>query len=189
MVTKIFIDQAHNPSGTFDSGLFLNGVAESNVVYNIGIDTAGFFRTHLFDVRLSRPTPETIIGTDTATSIMDRINMANEWRADLFLCLHCNSSPDTRVFGTEMHIRRLYDVSDSIANSILQNVVRLSDIKNNGVHVIRSYTLDNVHMPAVLIAVGYLSNPMEARRINDRTFQHRYAQGIYRGLVEHYILP
>lgn len=189
MATKIFIDQAHNPPGTFDSGIVINSISESNIVYNIGTYLLNFFRTQLFEVRLSRPTPTTVIGTNTASSITERVRMANDWNAHLFISLHCNVSADPSKRGTEMYVRRLYDVSYTIADIIMTNVTRRTDITNAGIHTAGFYSLVHTTLPAIVISVGYLSNPTEATMLNTRDFQYRYAGGIYRGIVEYYVLP
>ena len=77
MSIKIYIDQGHNPSG-FNTGAEGNGYYEQDITYEIGR------RLNLllsddpeFETRLSRPTPDTILGTNNSTSLSARVNEAN----------------------------------------------------------------------------------------------------------------
>ena len=66
MATKIYIDQGHNPENP-NAGAEGNGLREQDIVYRIGQSLAAFLRADdRFAVRLSRPTPETQLGTSNA---------------------------------------------------------------------------------------------------------------------------
>ena len=65
---KIYIDQGHNPENP-NSGAEGNGYREQDLVYEIGQQTAARLRGMGFDVRLSRPTAQTQLGTSVATSL------------------------------------------------------------------------------------------------------------------------
>lgn len=82
MAIRIFIDQGHNPSG-HNAGAEGNGLREQDVTYNVGIYLASLLNDDVrFQARVSRPTPETVLGIDNATSLQERVNMANSWPAD-----------------------------------------------------------------------------------------------------------
>lgn len=56
-----------------------------DVTYNVGIYLASLLNDDVrFQARVSRPTPETVLGIDNATSLQERVNMANSWPADYF---------------------------------------------------------------------------------------------------------
>ena len=71
---KIFIDQGHNP-GTVNAGASANGLIESEVNYQVGIYLKQLLETNCnFEVMLSRNSPDTVLGTDTRTSLEERVN-------------------------------------------------------------------------------------------------------------------
>ena len=89
MAIRIFIDQGHNPSG-HNAGAEGNGLREQDVTYNVGIYLASLLNDDVrFQARVSRPTPETVLGIDNATSLQERVNMANSWPADYFISILC----------------------------------------------------------------------------------------------------
>ena len=79
MSIKIYIDQGHNPINP-NAGAEGNGLREQDLVYTIGQRLADRLRADPnFEVRLSRPSRETQLGTSTATSLAARVNEANRW--------------------------------------------------------------------------------------------------------------
>ena len=101
MSIKIYIDQGHNPENP-NAGAEGNGLREQDLVYVIGQRLADRLRANPnFEVRLSRPTPETQLGTSNASSLAARVNDANSWGADYFISLHTNASNITSASGSE----------------------------------------------------------------------------------------
>lgn len=83
MAIRIFIDQGHNPSGSFNSGAQANGLNESEINYQVGIYLRNLLSSDpRFEVRVSRPEPGTVLGTNNTTSLAERVRMANDWPAD-----------------------------------------------------------------------------------------------------------
>ena len=77
MAIKIFVDQGHNPSGP-NTGAEGSGLLEQDVTYAVGVYLADLLRADpRFEVRLSRSTPEEILGTSNATSLAERVRLAN----------------------------------------------------------------------------------------------------------------
>ena len=79
MAIRIYIDQGHNPQSP-NAGAEGNGLREQDIVYAVGIELAELLRANPnFEVRLSRPTPDTQIGTSNTTSLRLRVEDANAW--------------------------------------------------------------------------------------------------------------
>ena len=100
MATKIYIDQGHNPQNP-NAGAEGNGYREQDLVFRIGVELAEILRAEGYDVRLSRPTADTQLGTSNATSLAARVNEANTWGADYFISLHANASSLAGASGSE----------------------------------------------------------------------------------------
>ena len=105
MATKIYIDQGHNPENP-NAGAEGNGFREQDLVYSIGVLTAEYLRAAGLDVRLSRPTETTQLGTSNTSSLAARVNDANSWGADYFISLHANASEISSASGSEADPRQ-----------------------------------------------------------------------------------
>jgi N-acetylmuramoyl-L-alanine amidase len=61
------------------------------------------------------------------------------------------------------------------------------DVKDNGVREGPFWILVGAQMPAVLIEIGFISYPKEARRLVDKKYQQRLAKGISDGIERYFI--
>ncbi len=183
MAIKIYIDQGHNPVNP-NAGAEGNGLREQNLVYAIGVELAELLRSNPnFEVRLSRPTPETQLGTSTNSSLAARVNEANRWGADYFISLHTNASTSPSAGGSEAFVYTRPSSAASLAADILRGLNETTGIRNRGVGV-RSglYVLRKTAMPAVLVELAFISNPEEAALMRDRP--DLFARGVYDGILD-----
>ena len=188
MSIKVYIDQGHNPKD-FNTGAEGNGLYEQDITYDVGIRLYNLMRQNsAFDVRLSRPGEGTVLGTNNSSSLSERVRLANEWRADIFLSLHTNAAESSLAGGSEALV---YSTSSTVAfdlaNDILDEMTKLVGLKNRGV-VERPglYVLRKTNMPAVLVELGFITNPRDAYLMSQNP--QLFAEGIYRGFLEYYDL-
>lgn len=162
MATKIYIDQGHNPVNP-NAGSEGNGFREQDLVYTIGQQTAVSLRSSGFDVRLSRPTPSTQLGTSNATSLAARVNDANSWGADFFISLHTNASENSSASGSEAFVYSRSSRAEELARNILTQLNYATGLRNRGVFVRPGlYVLRKTRMPATLVELGFITNPVDA---------------------------
>lgn len=184
MAIKIYIDQGHNPLNP-NAGAEGNGLREQDIVFRIGIELASLLRQNgNFDVRLSRPTAETQIGTSNASSLRLRVEDANTWGADYFLSLHTNASTSPSATGCEAFAYTAPSVAFSLGETILVQLARATGLRDRGMQV-RSglYVLRRTAMPAVLIELGFITNASDAALMLNRP--ELFARGIYQGILDY----
>ena len=108
MPIKIFIDQGHNPTGNPNTGAVGNGLTEQDITYTVGKYLYDLLENNEeFSARLSRPDEDTTLGTSNASSLMERVRMANSWGADYFISIHTNGSVNPQSNGTEAYVYKL----------------------------------------------------------------------------------
>jgi N-acetylmuramoyl-L-alanine amidase len=150
-----------------------------------GQDTIKLNNDPRFEARVSRPTPTTVLGTTNATSLRERVRMANEWPADYFISIHCNSNPNPAVNGTEVYIYQYGTQSNWLAAQVMNGVTQTVGTKNNGIRVNQSlYVLRRTNMPSILVELGYLSNISDAQKLRDN--QRQFAYGIFLGFMRYF---
>ena len=160
MAIKIFVDQGHNPSGP-NTGAEGSGLLEQDVTYAVGVYLADLLRADpRFEVRLSRSTPEEILGTSNA-----------------------NTNP--AVNGTEVYVYQENTQAYWLAQHVLAGIVARVGTRDNGVRVRPSlYVLRRTQMPAILVELAYLTNTSDAMKLENDPFG--FAQGIYNGLLSYF---
>ncbi len=184
MSIKIYIDQGHNPVNP-NAGAEGNGLREQDLVYTIGQELAERLRRDgRFDVRLSRPTPNTILGTSNNSSLTARVRDANSWGADYFISLHTNASSSSQATGVEAYAYSRGGRAFALGQSILDELSASTGLRNRGMKERPGlYVLRKTTMPAVLVELGFITNPRDAALMRDDP--EAFAEGIYRGIVDY----
>lgn len=188
MPIKIYIDQGHNPRG-FNTGAEGNGLFEQDITFEIG---RRLYRLLLsnpeFTPRLSRPTADTILGTSNSSSLTARVREANSWPADVFISLHNNAAENPNASGNEALVYGPgATVARELGDEILEQLTLATGLRNRGI-VYRPglYVLKETSMPAVLVEMGFITNPYDAELLSDSP--ELFARGIYRGILAYYDL-
>ena len=184
MAIKIYIDQGHNPQ-TPNAGAEGNGLREQDLVFRIGISLAELLLANgNFEVLVSRPSITTQLGTSTASSLAARVNQANAWGADYFLSLHTNASSITSASGVEAYAFSRPSQAFRLGEIILEEVSAATGLRNRGMQVRTNlYVLRRTEMPAILIELGFITNPRDAVLMRDNP--GLFARGIYNGLLRY----
>lgn len=184
MAIKIYIDQGHNPQNP-NAGAEGNGLREQDIVYRIGIELADLLRANPnFEVRLSRPSATSQLGSSNSESLRLRVNDANSWGADYFISLHTNASSLPAASGIEAFAYSEPSAAFSLGEDILRELSRATGLKNRGMKV-RSglYVLRKTQMPAVLVELGFITNAGDAALMNGSP--ELFARGIYEGILDY----
>lgn len=83
-VTKVVIDAGH---GGHDSGCLGKNVKEKDVALGVALKLGKYIEEHFPDVKVIYTRK-----TDVFVELHERAAIANNARADLFICIHCNSA-------------------------------------------------------------------------------------------------
>lgn len=185
MAIKIYVDQGHNPENP-NAGAEGNGLREQDITYRVGIALGERLRANgNFEVRESRPTPDTTLGTSNTTSLQARVRDANAWGADYFISLHTNAATSESATGSEAFAYQHPSAAFTLGEDILSGLARLTGLRNRGMQVRPGlYVLRRTAMPAVLVELGFITNPSDAALMNTRP--NLFADGIYSGILEYF---
>ena len=180
MAIKVYIDQGHNPQNP-NSGAEGNGLREQDLVYTIGVRLSEILRAGGLTTRLSRPSPTTQLGTSVATSLAARVNDANSWGADYFISLHTNASSVTTASGSECFVYSEDSPAYALAENVAFQLNAATGLRDRGVFTRPSlYVLRRTAMPAVLVELGFITNPFDAELM--RSSPEVFAAGVANGL-------
>ncbi len=183
--TRIYIDQGHNPSPHHNSGAEGNGLYEQDLTFGIGCLLAELLENDgRFEVCLSRPERDTVLGIDNTTSLEARVDGAKKFNADYFISLHINAYTEESACGMEAYTRGGDGEAYSFGSSLLSAAVDATKLKDRGMKQNSEfYVLKHSGMPAVLMELGFISNPDDAALLEQQP--ELFANGIYEGILAH----
>lgn len=153
---RILIDPGH---GGDKPGAVYAGTAEEDVTLVVGLRCANVLRGLGHDVFLTRD-------RDTGVPLVERIRLVNEYKAQVFLSIHCNASPNgEKAHGAETYYRD--DEDELLARCVQDALCAHAGMKDNGIFQDqmrlkkRLTVLNNHDLPCALVELGYLSNPSD----------------------------
>jgi N-acetylmuramoyl-L-alanine amidase len=118
-------------------------------------------------------------------SLNKRVEISHYHFADAFISLHYNSALDTRASGllTFYYGQKDIKLADSVHSGLLQAGTGLSggNVRFGNFHVLRENK-----QPAVLVELGFLSNPFDEMTVRSDSFQSKAASGITNGLAKYF---
>lgn len=121
----LVIDAGH---GGNDPGCHGDKYKEKDVALAVALNLAKLVEENCKDVKviLTRK-------TDIFLELNERARIANDANADLFICIHCNASPNRKVFGSETYVMGLHKTKGNLDVAKRENAAILleSDYKKN----------------------------------------------------------
>lgn len=168
----IVLDPGHG--GSDPGAVGIGGLKEAEV---------NLLLAHMVKARLEASYKILMTRTGEQTvSLAARCNLANAEGADLFVSLHCNASPNVLAHGTETYY--LSQQAKSLAEAIHAGLVSLG-LRDRGIKRNKFYVLRHTEMPAVLVEVGFVTNPDDAAKLASVDWLNKAADAIAVGIQKY----
>lgn len=172
---KIFIDPGHG--GANPGAIGPNGLREADANLDIALKLGRILVSWGYEVNYSRTTDRTV-------GLARRAKMANEWGADYFVSIHCNSNVNPDANGVSTYYFKPRTISESFALTVNNSLVRQTELNNLGIFSANFAVLRLTRMPAILVETAFISNPQEAALLATNSFRQNCAIGIANGIAE-----
>ena len=125
-------------------------------------------------------------GSRQSTDELDwRVEMANDWGAEVFLCIHCNSFRKIEAEGTETYHYPGSEAGERLARAIQFRICDALLTEDRGVKQDNFQVLRETDCPAVLVECGFISNPIDRAMLTDPLEQWRIAAAIAEGVEDY----
>ncbi|ADI02941.1 N-acetylmuramoyl-L-alanine amidase CwlD [Syntrophothermus lipocalidus] len=189
----IVIDPGH---GGIDPGAVgRNGTLEKDVNLEISRRLATYLGQAGAVVVMTRETDNDLADSGFEGSLIERKRQdlarraakAQEVKADMFISIHCNADFSPRWSGAQVFYCPTSEESRHIAISIQQELRRILGNTNREAKPAVYFITEKTSMPAVILEVGFLSNPQEEFLLADKAYQARLAYAIFSGIVKYHV--
>lgn len=173
---KIFVDPGHG--GKESGAVGATGLKEKDVNLDISLALVEKLHSKGAEVICSRSGDETV-------SWQERFKLAKDSKADIYLCIHVNSIPETwdplRVRGVSTFYN--YPNAMHLAKCILEKFTEVGLPKSYYIYR-HPYRNQPTGMIFVLIEVGFISHPEDELILLEKQFRRKISEAIYNGLMD-----
>ena len=121
---------------------------------------------------------------DETISLQDRVEISEAVIPDIFVSIHVNSSNSESPSGLETH----YYKDNSLILAKCIHAAMLNNINSNdrGLFKSKFYVINHTTAPAVLVEIGFLSNPKERAQLVTDGRKEATAKAIVEGIDEYF---
>jgi N-acetylmuramoyl-L-alanine amidase len=116
--------------------------------------------------------------------LANRVKRANQAKADLYVSIHTNAEVSPRWRGAQVFYLQGSAPSKLVAETIQKELIAVLGNTKREAKTGSYYILSNTKMPTVIVEVGFISNPDEARLLYDSDYQRKVAYAIYAGIAK-----
>lgn len=218
----VVIDAGH---GGKDGGAINGKLLEKNIVLSLALKIGDELKKKGYKVYYTR-------ANDRFINLRDRTKIANDKKANMFISIHANASPNKKAaasmhgfetfFLSPARSERSKEIAEKENQSdleeanyfskqnFLHSLSREKIIASNRLAIdIQRHTLSVLNkkykvndggvreapfwvlvgaqdMPAVLVEVGYITHPVESKRLANKSYQDLLAEGIANGIQSYF---
>jgi N-acetylmuramoyl-L-alanine amidase len=122
--------------------------------------------------------------SDTFISLGSRVSMGHSKNADAFISLHFDANEDRSVNGMTGYYYHVYQ--RKLTESLYSAAVGKTRLNNRGVGIGDYHVVRENKQKAVLMELGFISNPEEEMTVKTSSFQENAASGLYEGLARYF---
>ena len=193
--TVFVIDAGH---GGEDGGATVDGVSEKDINLSVSLKTADLCTLFGYGVRLTRTDDRLLYdeygdltdysGKKKTYDLKNRLRIAEESNAKLFIGIHMNKFPEERYHGLQVWYSPNNEKSSLAAEYIRAYAKTNLDPSNEretkaaGKSI---YILNRIKLPAVLVECGFLSNGEERAKLVTPEYQSHLAAVIFASGAEY----
>jgi len=173
----IVIDAGH---GGFDPGAVgYSGFEEKEANLKITKKLALILKNRGHKVLLTR-------NSDRFLSLQQRVQIANNSNASLFISIHANSINNSSIGGVETYYNgNSNQNSRLLAEKVHDKIGRNLGVADRGIKENRFYVIKYTEMPSILVETAFLSHPREEKMLKSSSFQSKAAELIADGITDY----
>lgn len=179
----IIVDAGH---GGYNPGAVANGSVEKDNNLAVALLLEEQLEEAGANVIMTRSTDRAVANGTTSlrSELQARVDIAERNDGDIFVSIHSNSNDNQSVHGAMTFYGG--ERSEELAETIQKNLVYRTKAQDKGIQMAGFYVIRNTSMPGVLVEMGFVSNPKEAKLLSDPSYRQQVANGIYEGIEEYF---
>lgn len=122
--------------------------------------------------------------SDTYVDLRKRVSIGHQAAADAFISLHYDAVENSAVRGYTTYYMHGYQ--KKLAEYVHAGLGNMISLRDRGTQPGNYLVLRENRQNAILIEMGYLSNPSEERNVTTRQYREQATHGIYNGIIDYF---
>ena len=190
---RVVIDPGH-AGRNIDPGAVnkTTGLQEADIALSVSRLVEKYLLAVGYEVKLTRTDFEQVETDDLSYWT----TLANDWGADIFISLHCNSATNQKAKGYEVWTSPGNTLGDKLATCVYGQIAtefpdragRADYSDGDPDKEARFYVLSYTEAPACLVEMAFISNDEEAAFLANAKWQDKYARAIARGVTDYFLV-
>ena len=189
----IVLDAGHG--GEDGGAVGVNQKLEKDINLSIVLELEKYLKQNNFEVIMIR-SGDYSVGDQSLSTISERkksdtknrLQTIEEAGECIFISIHQNHFSESKYDGAQVFYSGNREESAVLAEAIRQNIVSSLQPENHRENKQAEksiYLLYHCQVPAVLVECGFLSNPAEAEKLSQESYQKDMVAAIYNGLIDY----
>lgn len=192
----ICIDPGHGYDDPGATTEYLGDYTEKDITLSIGLKLRDLLLARGYSVVMTHDTndipDDAPVGEQYLFGLAKRTAYANQTDAVFYLSIHGDTFEDSSVQGSRVYFQSITGEDNTAITRLAQNFVDaltlalpdapkaplLKEMPDDSAY----YVLRNVTMPAVLVEIGFASNPTDAANMLDDAWQQKIAEALADGI-------
>lgn len=122
--------------------------------------------------------------SDVYVDLRKRVSIAHQLPADAFISIHYDATDDSAINGFTTYYMHGYQ--KNLAKAVHAGLSKKISLRDRGSQPGNYLVLRENRQEAILIELGFLSNPSEERSVSTAQFREQASLGIYNGVVNYF---
>jgi len=185
----VVVDPGH---GGPDPGVVRYGLREKDLTLAVASRLAQFLEQSGARVIMTRREDRDLADPDIRSlrarkqqDLQRRVALANRNKADAFISIHVNSFPGAKEHGAQTFYNPDSPPGKELAGAIQTEFRALLGTRRQS-KAADYFTGRKTCMPAVVVEIGFLSNPQESKLLGLPDYQSKVAFAVYAGLIRYF---
>ncbi|KNY27483.1 N-acetylmuramoyl-L-alanine amidase [Pseudobacteroides cellulosolvens] len=191
----ILLDAGHggeDPGAVSD----YSGTSEKDINLNIVLEIKRLLEAENYKVMLTREEDRLEYQEDTTNivqkrkqDLLRRKKMMDEAGADIVVSIHLNKFPQTKYYGAQTFFPPKMQQSQKLAMSIQKSIRENLDPSNKREALVKKepiIILKDCKTTTVVVECGFLSNPEEEKKLQNKEYQDKTAFAVKEGIKAYF---
>ena len=170
----IVLDPGHGGS---DHGAIRGDINEKDITLDVSKRVRKLLEEKGYEVFMTREIDETL-------SLQERVEISENLIPDIFVSIHVNSSNSDAPNGLETHYYK--ENSLTLAKTVHASLLNHVTANNRGLFKSKFYVINHTTAPAILLEIGFMSNPIERVQLITDIRKQATAKAIAEGIDDYF---